>query len=149
MVLTLQYSITSFSLFHTHFFSPHIPSGLVVVTSFLVPYFPFFVITGVVRFSPSEVVCLKFWLLKSNSVSRKSSAQDSYQSRLFICRVKRMLVVLSWFLQTIGRQKSPRKHTLLNSAVWPVPYACGQQYQPSSGNHGQLLRPSLELISLA
>ena len=60
--------------------------------------------------------------------------------------IKRMLVVLSWFLQTIGRQKSPRKHTLLNSAVWPVPYACGQQYQPSSGNHGQLLRPSLGLI---
>ena len=57
-----------------------------------------------------------------------------------------MLVVLSWLLQTIGRQKSARKHTLLNSAVWPVPYACGQQYQPSSGNHGQLLRPSLGLI---
>ena len=63
MVLTLQYSITSFSLFYTHFSSPHIPSGLVVVTSFLVPYFPFFVITGVVRFAPSEVVCLKFWLV--------------------------------------------------------------------------------------
>ena len=42
MVLILQYSITSFSLFYTHFFSPHIPSGLVVVTSFLVPCFPFF-----------------------------------------------------------------------------------------------------------
>ena len=155
MVLTLQYSITSFSLFYTHFSSLHIPSGLVVVTSFLVPYFLFFVINSVECFAPSQVVSVwsfGLWIssnTKSNSVSRKYSAQDSYQSRQFICRVKRMFVALSCLLPTIGRQKSARKHTLPNSAVWPVPYACAQQYQPSSGNHGQLLRPSLGLISMA
>ena len=32
-------------------------------------------------------------------------------------------------------------NSAVNSAVWPVPYACAQPYHPGSGSHGQLFRP--------
>ena len=32
-------------------------------------------------------------------------------------------------------------NSAVNSAVWPVPYACAQPYHPGSDSHGQLFRP--------